>query len=223
MESTLLLPCHRDDSARDFKEAGLYIRGTRRYYSILGAANGGVLKIFDRGNRALIWNDAGFVGAVGHRTLITTQVTDRSRPCSVEKDVIAFDTPFYRMPRSQPTPFLFLVLRLLNLTVMRSIFLGNLIKGALAGILIRSKNKFPMFLHREVRYEPERVTIRDVLTLAKPADLRWLVYGRPFVGIHMASARYFENESVAHGNLKGLSVLPDELLKRGSMDIEVVI
>jgi hypothetical protein len=182
-----------------------------------------VLKIYDRNTRSLLWNDGGYVGALGNRLLITTQITDKSRPYSVEKDLIAFDTPFYRMPRSQPTPFLFLVLRLLNLTVMRSIFLGNLIKGLLAGLLIRGKNKFPLFLHREVRYEPERVTIRDVLTLAKPADLRWLEYGRPFVGIHMASARYFENEFVAHGNLEGMSVLPDELLKRGSMEIEVVI
>lgn len=223
LEEAPLLPCQIEESARNFEEAGLFLRGTKRYYSILGVANGGVLKIYDRNTRSLIWNDGGYVGALGDRKLITTQITDRSRPCIIRKDVIEFESPFYRLPDSLPTPFLFIILRLLNLTVMRSVVLGNLIKGLLADRLIRSKRRIPLHLKRVVRFESERVIVQDVLNSTKPLELQWMEYGRSFVGIHMASARYFENSGTAAGNLSGQPVSLDELVKTGSTKIEAVI
>jgi hypothetical protein len=222
-EAVPSLPCLREASSRDFIEAGLFVRGTKRYYSVLGVSNGGVLKVFDRNTCSVLWNDGGYVGAVGSGTLISTQVTDHSRSCTIENESIAFDAAFYRMQRSKPTPFLFLILRLLNLTVMKSIFLGNSIKRILAGLLIRNKSRFPMTLHRKVRFGPEQVVVQDALTLEKSSDLRWLEYGRAFVGIHMASARYFENFSIASGNLRAQPVSLDELLKAGSTKGKTVI
>lgn len=222
-DSLPLLPCQREESARDFGEAGLFIRGTRRYYCILGVSNGGVLKVFDRTSRSLLWNDGGYVGMLGNRALITTQTTDRSRPCVVGRDGIEYETSFHELPRSLPTPFLFVVLRLMNLTVMRSVVLGNLIKGLLVNRLIRNKTRVPVTLSREVKFESGRVIVRDRLTMNRPLDIRWLEFGRAFVGIHMASARYFENPGTAAGNLTGQPVALDELLKTGSTKIEAII
>jgi hypothetical protein len=223
VDSMPLLPWQREDPAREFEEAGLFLRGTKRYYSILGVSNGGVLKVFDRITRSILWNDGGYVGALENGTLITTQITNRSQPCSVEKDAIEFETPFHEFPRSLPTPFLFVLLRLLNLTMMRSIYLGNLIKGMLADRLIRNKKRIHLLLKRKVRFEPERVIIQDMLTCEKPVRLQWLEYGRSFVGIHMASARYFENEAVASGHLNGKPVSIDELSKTGSIICEMIL
>lgn len=218
-----LLPWERDDPARDFEEAGLFVRGTKKYYSVLGVSNGGVFKIFDRGTRSILWNDGGYVGALENGSWITTQITNRPQPCSIGKDTIEFETSFHEFSRSLPTPFLFMVLRLLNLTVMRSIYLGNLIKSLLADRLIRNKKRIPLLLKRRVRFEPERVIVYDSLTCEKPVRLQWLEYGRAFVGIHMASARYFENEAVASGHFEGQSVSVDRFSKTGSITCERII
>lgn len=198
--STPLLPWEEAEgkTEQDFAKAGLYVRRTPHYYAIVGASNGGVLKVFDRQKRSLIWNDGGYVGQSKQGHYITTQMTDLSRPCNVTADEITIQTPFYRMLRSVPTPFQFMLLRLLNLTVMRNIRLGNWIKGLLVRLLISGKRSEPLHLKRHIKFESERVVLSDKLSMTGQITLNWLEFGRPFVAIHMASARYFEGFLGSH-------------------------
>jgi hypothetical protein len=81
-------------------------------------------------------------------------------------------------------------LRLLNLTVMRSIRLGNCIKKWLVALLITPKGKAPLNLNRTVQFGSEMITVTD--KIRGRLQMRWIEFGRPFVAIHMASARYFQ-------------------------------
>lgn len=184
------LPCQTDAAKRDFPEAGIYVRGTARYYALFGASNGGVLKVFDRREKKAIWNDCGYVGQTSAGEYITTQVTDLDRPCRLTKNDISLETAFYSLPRSSPTPGSFVLLRLMNLTVMRSIRLGNYIKKLLVSLLMTAKRASPLKLTRTVEFGVETIHVTDRIT--GRIQLRWLECGRPFVAIHMASARYFE-------------------------------
>jgi hypothetical protein len=222
-ESHVPLPWQRKDATCDYSEAGLYIRGTNHYYAILGVSNGGVLKVFDKEKNVLSWNDAGYVGQVGKRTLVTTQITDRNRFNSVNPAEIVFTSPFYQMQQSLPGPLGFIVLRILNVTAMRNIFLGNLVKGLLVDLMIRGKRRVSLVLRRTVQFEQEQVKVRDVVRLVKKMDLHWLTYGRPFVAIHMASARYFENPETAFSALDGKPLPVDTLLKDGVLEHRVTI
>jgi hypothetical protein len=87
------------------------------------------------------------------------------------------------------------LLRLLNLTVMRSIRLGNYIKKRLVNLLITAKRQAPLKLTRTVEFGVETITVTDSINGRLP--LRWIAFGRPFVAIHMASARYFEGAAGA--------------------------
>jgi hypothetical protein len=186
------LPWEKGGIHKDFEEAGLYIRGTPRYYAIVGASNGGVVKVFDRQRQKLLWNDGGYVGQLDKGSYITTQMTDKDRLCQVTPTKITITAPFYYMLRSAPTPFKFILLRLLNLTIMRSVLLGNWLKKLLVRLLISGKRTAPLTLSRTVQCDDEQVILTDVLRSTGRIVLRWLECGRPFVAIHMASARYFE-------------------------------
>lgn len=188
-----LLPCQAGEARRDYTAAGIYARGTARYYALFGASNGGVLKVFDRRERKAIWNDGGYVGETAEGAYITTQVTDPNRSCTLTEDSIGLETVFCLMPRSLPAPEAFLLLRLMNLTVMRSIRFGNWIKKRLVRLLMTGNQSTPFKLVRTVRFGSETITVRD--RIMGHRELRWLEYGRPFVAIHMASARYFEGAS----------------------------
>jgi hypothetical protein len=190
-----LLPWERPRVRQDFSRAGLYIRGTESYYAILGVSNGGVLKVFDKAEQRLLWDDGGYVGKLGNGTLVTTQMTITGRPCTVKDNDIILVSKFYRVLHTLPTPFRFLLLRLFNLTLMRNVKLGNLVKRKLVRMLISGRREYDLELQRKVSFEPVRVIVEDRISKSSRLKVRWLEFGRKFVGIHMASARYSQYRS----------------------------
>lgn len=190
--TTPCLPWEQPKVGQDFPQAGLYIRGTEHYYAILGASNGGVLKVFDKQRQQVLWDDGGYIGQLTNGTLVTTQMTVSDRPCTVGEDEIVLTSDFYRVLHSLPTPLRFVLLRLFNLTLMRSLWLGNVVKKGLVRLLISGKRKYAMQLQRRVRFETRRVVVEDRVSKSPRLKVAWLEFGRKFVGIHMASARYFE-------------------------------
>jgi hypothetical protein len=218
------LPFQADHARQDFKGAGLYIRGNREYYAVLGASNGGVLKVFDQEKRSLVWNDGGYVGQLVNGKLITTQMTDLARPCEVGPSEIQFDAPFFYMLHSTPTPFQFIALRLLNISIMRSVKLGNWVKAVLVNLLISGKRTVPLILERTVKFGREHVIVTDKIKTRGRLKLLKLEFCRPFVAIHMASAKYFENYvNAASGAVQPRFVDVDLLHEKGAAESRVTI
>lgn len=213
------LPHQREEVQKDFLQAGLAIRGTAKYYAIVGISNGATLKVFDKKNRNIMYDDAGYVGQTNRGSYITTQITDLGKKHSYAKDKIITFAPFFKMQRATPTPFSFFILRFVNLTAMRSMKLCNFIKKLLVSLLIRSKRSVPLYLDRTIKFDKERVEIND--RLRGRLTLRWLECGRPFVAIHMASARYFDG----FGCLcpKAINISVESLQTQGEIHQQVMI
>lgn len=217
----LLLPCEQDSVKKDFNEGGLFVRGTAHYYAVLGASNGGVLKVFDRASRKMFWNDAGYVGQDLKERWVTTQMTMLDNKIQVAEDVISLDVPFYIMRRELPSPWRFVLLRLLNLTAMLNMTLGNWVKAILANMLIVGKSKFPASLKRVVKFGGDFIEVYDQIRSDGSRKFKWLSYGQPFVAIHMASAKYFENEN--NVNFDGIQIPVKQLNEHQIVETQVKI
>lgn len=217
------LPCQATEIIQDFPQAGLHIRSTARYYAVFGSSNGGVLKVFGMPDKNLLWNDAGYIGELVNGKFITTQMTDTNRVYNISAQEISLQVPFYDMPRSLPGPFQFILLRILNVTIMRNIFLGNLAKSLLVKLLIRSRSRTPLSLTRKIFFRQDQVEVQDEIRMSRPVRLKRLEYARPFVSIHMASAGYFENFETASSLLKGVEVPVNELMSNGVLERRVVV
>jgi hypothetical protein len=213
------LPYQREEVQKDFLQAGLAIRGTAKYYAIVGISNGGTLKVFDKKNRNIMCDDAGYVGQTNRGSYITTQITDLGKKHSSTKNKIIIYAPFFKMQRATPTPFSFFILRFVNLTAMRSVKLCNFIKKLLAFLLIRSKRSVPLYLDRTIKFNKEKVEIND--RLRGKLALRWLECGRSFVAIHMASARYFEGFGSSYP--KAINIPVESLQTQGEIHQQVMI
>lgn len=216
------LPWQQAEVRQDFPQAGLHIRGTEHYYAILGVSNGGILKVFDKRQRRVLWDDGGYIGQLTNGMLVTTQMTVSGRPCAVGEDEIALTSNFYRVLHSLPTPWRFVLLRLLNLTLMRSLWLGNVVKKGLVRLLISGKRRSAMQLERRVRFETSQVVVEDRLSKSSRLRVAWLESGRKFVGIHMALARYFEGRQLNHP-LPVPQIDVDRLNQQQWLDVRVVI
>ncbi len=186
------LPKDLSPVSQDFPEAGLHIRGTPNYYAIFGSSNGGTLKIFDKNKACLKWDDGGYGGQLANGTYLTTQITHHQRQTEITGTSIAVETSLYHMPRAIPSPARFIALRLLNLTVMRNIHLGNWLKRYLVRLLISSKRATSLRLKRKLTFETNHIIVEDILYNPAQLSLRRLEFGRSFNGIHMASAGYYE-------------------------------
>jgi len=218
-----LLPWQREDAARDFPGAGLYIRSNPRYYTVVGASNGGVMKIYDRGQRRLLRSDGGYVGRLDRGEYITTQMTNLNPIVEISADEISIEVPFYVMLRSLPTPVRFLLLRILNLTLMRNLSLGNSIKALLVRLLISGKRRVPLFLKRKIKLAQDQISIVDRLSLNGKLHLKWLECGRAFNAIHMASANYFENYTAVSTAEDVQTVKVEELMEAGVLETRVTV
>lgn len=182
------LPCRTAGYRRDHVQAGLFVRGTDRYFAVLGALTGGVLKVFHRDGE-LLFDDGGYMARIGNRDY-STQSTGTARVLRNNATQIVLEAPFHRVPRALPSPGRFLLLRLLNLTVMRSIGLGNLIKKLLVRLLITGKQRAPLVLERTIHFGEAGVRIEDRIHGRPGMRIESLQVGAPFRGVHMASAGY---------------------------------
>ncbi|HEX7555891.1 MAG TPA: hypothetical protein VF338_04650, partial [Leptolinea sp.] len=190
------LPCEHPSVRKDFQGAGLSIRSTKTYYAIVGIANGGVVKVFQKPNGALLYDDGGYSGKLKNGRFISSQMTIMDHPHKTDKDFISIDATFYEMLRSMPTPFQFTLLRILNLTLMRSIWIGNMIKALLVNLLIQGERRVPLRLERTIKFDETSIEIVDHIVSESKINLQYLGCGFPFTSIHMASARYFQGQSL---------------------------
>ncbi len=218
-----LLPWQIENAQGDFPKAGLYARRYQQYYTIVGASNGGVIKVFDVAKRLILWNDSGFIGQPSKGEYLTTQMTDLGRSAILTPDALEIQTPFYVAGRELPTPFRFVLLRLLNLTVMSSLWLGNLIKSILVNMLITQKRAAPLQLTRRIEFTSGFVTISDKIQVNGKIKLKRLEYGNPHVAIHMASAGYFEGAQMDTNPSLPRRLDVSRLQSTGEIQAEVVV
>ena len=191
------LPWQDNNYYKVFHKAGICVRSTHKYYAVIGMSNGGVIKCFDKEKKRLINSDFGYVGTMINGKFITTQMTNLKTQNVVSKNQIKIETPFYLMNRVMPTPDKFLVLRLLNLTVMRFLRIGNAIKRKIVKRLINTQKEVPLSLSRTIKFESNCIVMSDKISMKKDLEIKSLEHGRPFLGIHMASAGYHE-DATAH-------------------------
>jgi len=184
------LPRERESAAVDFYGAGLHVRSTLRYYAVVGSRNGGTLTVFDRASGHCTRDDGGYVGELGDRRQVTSQVTAQ-HGVQAERESVTVDATFAELSHPVPAPSRFVLLRLLNLTAMRSLAIGNAIKRMLVARLIAPQTAVRLRVRRRFGFGEERVSIDDRFENPDRLSVTSLRGGRPFVSIHMASAGYY--------------------------------
>lgn len=188
------LPREREDARVDFPDGGLHVRSSRTIYAIVGSRNGGTLTVFDRASGECVRDDGGYVGELGDGRRVTSQVT-ASHAVQSDAESVTVDAGFVEMRHPVPTPARFLLLRLLNLTIMRGLAVGNAVKRTLVGRLIAPQAPVPLSVSRRFVFR-DRVTVSDRISNASGLPIRWLRGGLPFVSVHMASAGYYDGSAL---------------------------
>lgn len=188
----ITLPFKSKNLFKVFYEANIIIKSNSNYHLICGITNGGTLKIFNKNSKKTIFDDGGYFGKANFKN-ISTQYFNKLPNLKLFKNKFSFNSNFYLYEQITPSPLKFLFLRVLNLTIMRNIFIGNLIKKVLVKLLIKNNQKLPIKLKRSVYVKNKQIEIIDEITKDKNYKISNLCFGIPFVSIHMASSKYYPN------------------------------
>ncbi|MGH9901029.1 MAG: hypothetical protein ACRD68_04220, partial [Pyrinomonadaceae bacterium] len=130
------LPCEALDGLRHFPESQLSVAGTGEYYAVVNAAKGGVCRVFDKRTGRVAYEDAGYIVRAGGRRW-TSQMQGLGRRADSERaDEIVCEARLAEVRQMLPSPANFILLRALNLTLFRSLGLGNWLRRLIVGRLI---------------------------------------------------------------------------------------
>lgn len=175
-----------------FNQAGLLINNTRDSYTIVSWHKGGVCYHFDkRGSQGKI--DAGAVYEDEKGKRYHTQAYDPQNVLESSPGRITVTSRLVLLQKKLPTPYQFVILRLLNITAMRSQILGNLLKKAMVKYLITARKQTKMSNIREIDLSAG-CTIRDRAEGSGGKRLKQIALRRPFIAIHMASQGYWQKQ-----------------------------
>ena len=193
VSATPELPCLNKNLGNvHFPEAGLFVRGDATAYSIISTKKGGVCYHFPReGGRSGLIN-AGVIYKSDDGRILTTQAIRETNKVVISEQKIEIQTLFTCMNYSKLTPIKLVILRILNMTLMRNLAISNLIKKCLVWLLISRKKVSAAWNHRSITFV-NGFSIQDTSSTMPEGWTKIEIDGE-FSTLHMASQGYWQTQ-----------------------------
>jgi hypothetical protein len=175
----------------DFPNAGLFVRRTPNRAVYVGSGLGGAVVVYRRGSDGawkLAGEDGGYLLLDGGKRYVT-RVPAAGRATNVTDREIVVEADFFMSLHEDLKTYQMVALRILNSTVLRVQWIGDLFRKVVVRRLMGNRVKASARLVRTVTFETEAVVVSDAITGAERATLHRT---RRASGIHMASSRYFQ-------------------------------
>lgn len=192
----------------DFADAGLHRRSIAtadagRLVLTVGSRLGGVAVVHEcrpDGSCKIVMEDSGYLLHLADGTRWITRRADASKTRQDADDRFEVECEFTQSLHEDLTPGKMILLRLLNLTVLRSQWIGDLFRRLVVERLISGVKTLPVRLHRQILVGESRIDIVDRFItdkLASNFDGARLYRCRRTIANHMASSRYFQPSELA--------------------------
>ena len=191
----------RDELAR----AGLTIWRDPARAVFVASRLGGVVVIYERSERGwrLKHEDSGYLvrSTSDSATKVVRWITrfpGSGTLASSASDRLVVRSRFARSLHEELTPFRMVVLRLLNMTVLRVQWLADLFRRIVVRRLMDRSEWLGAEIERDITVTDAQVVIRDRMITGRPGSGA-LFRCRRISGTHMASARYFQEQEIEPG------------------------
>jgi hypothetical protein len=210
------LPCHRGDIRQSFPDAGLEIFGSEQAYVVVGARKGGAYVATDK-KSGHSREDAGYVARLA-RGSASTQV--QQQPLVRRTDTeLEIEAQLFHVPAELPTPMLTVLLRLLNVTLLRFRALRDAFKRLLARWMVTGNRPSGMVLHRRITFAGTELQVRDTIssTPGRPR-VQALWSGGSYSAVTMAAADLASIRMLTNDPPEELAA--DKLSEEGSLTLE---
>ena len=182
------VPSQTNTSFRKYWEkAGIFVDSGIDYYTIISTSKGGVVYHFSSQNKKYI--NTGVIAKDKSNRLYSTQAFQSANEIIIEDESIEIRAGFQPVTKQLMAPTQLLILRLLNITLMRITKVREKIKQILVKMLITNKRKPNKFNTRKITLGKELRIIDEINNSNNMVIIDDCKY---FVAIHMASQGYWQ-------------------------------
>ncbi len=172
----------------NFKDAGLFLLSTRNYFAIVNYKKGGVIKVFNKSTGLLEIEDGGLFGILENGKKFSTQIYNYS----VDFSNNTIESDFYLLNESYPNSVTTIILRILSITLFKSVFLGDLFKKAIVKMMMTGKTQIDGKAKRNFKFLQDKIIV--VEKIVKPKKCVMIKRMGKSKSIHMASSGYFHKQ-----------------------------
>lgn len=177
-------PPYEENFEKDFTDAGIFIKSTNRYYAIINYKKGGTIKIIDKKNKKVVFEDGGIFGKLGKGIKFSTQQVNPVQ--TFDKKIIGCS--FYKINEAYPSPYTFIILRLFSISIFRSLAVLNIFKQQIVAKLMTGKKKIDGRSDRKFIFLDNKILVEE--EIIKPKNCSWIGHIGKAKAIHMASSGY---------------------------------
>lgn len=185
----------REPFVKWFPGAQLFVKKTPRYYAVVAANKGGVVKVFDVAGPVM--SDTGPMVKTTEGDVLVSHLVDDQHQVEVDEAAgrLSISGKLSKRRYPLPSPVKQMAFRGMNMTVGR--FAAHLVRPMLQKVLITGKPRTEATFTRKIELGDDNVVVRDVLDLSGESKLRAadIAVGSDATSIYVANSNTFQ-ESV---------------------------
>ena len=192
------LPYQKNNLSLYLKKAKIKIFSNKNAYIICNLAKGGVIKIFNKKNNKLIYNDCGFLGELSNGKQVTTQWIDPNYKISILENGFQISGRFNFVPSIKYFNMIkFIIFRFTLIIIGWNPKWAHWLKGMIRKILMTGVRSVEIEFDNFLTIEKERVKIRKkILKKTKKYKFKKIISGGEFFVRYVPQSRYFQSQEL---------------------------
>lgn len=194
-ENLPFLPCQKpDDFEKFFPSAKIFIKNNSKHYILLNLAKGGVLKVFNKESKNLVFSDDGLVISMLDGRVMTTQWIGQEYQVNNLANISTVSGNFHQIPYKYFNPITYSLFTIFMVLIGWNARVADLIKGAIRNLLMTKSSKSTLSFERNFTFEDNIIRIKNKIK-SKDKVISLRIAGQ-FAARYVPQSRYFQWEEL---------------------------
>lgn len=197
-ENLPLLPYEKDSLNLFLKDAKIKIFSNKKIFVICNLAKGGVVKIFNKDQKKLIYNDCGFLGEFSNGQQVTTQWIDPKYKINTSDHGFEVEGKFNFVPSNKYFNIYKLILfRIVLLLIGWKPSWAHWLKGVIRKILMIGVRPVNIEFKNALLIEKNKIKIyKKILKQTNKLKFTKIISGGEFFIRYVPQSRYFQSQEL---------------------------
>jgi len=186
------LPFEKDDFEKSFPQAGIVVKKSGHFYSVISLARGGVVKAFDCAQKKLILNDSGWMAKFSNGKVATSKWNDPAYRMTLDANRVSVKGQSHYVVMKTFSPVTMMMFRVFLLVFGWHAKLAHDIKALIRKLLMVGARHAPLGFKRTINFQKDGLLIEDEFVLEKSAKVKDIYLGDEIPTRYVPQSRYFQ-------------------------------
>ncbi|MDO8669162.1 MAG: hypothetical protein Q7K65_02625 [Candidatus Buchananbacteria bacterium] len=177
-----------------FPAARIFIKNTPKHYILLNLAKGGVLKVFDKDLKKLVFSDDGLVATMKSGKRMTTQWVGEEYKINNLVNNLEVTGNFHQIPYKYFNPMTYSLFTIFMILIGWNARVADFIKGVIRNLLMTKSSKSTLSFKRQFTFNNDIIKVKS--HIKSESKIVFLRIGGQFAARYVPQSRYFQWEEL---------------------------